>query len=157
VFRRDKPEESRTIDIGGRSARYPVFLGDDERNRVYDAFAQIGLRGELRVDIDGSRLDRPGWAAFLNDCRGTIGTEAGSWYLERDDRTALEIREYIRAKGGARTLRADGLVHAASRRLPFVVKEWLKVLLKALPVEHEAMHHDLVDFKEIEERFFANK
>ncbi|TMJ45377.1 MAG: hypothetical protein E6G90_15925, partial [Alphaproteobacteria bacterium] len=37
VFRKDKADGSRTIDIGGRSARYPDFLGDDERNRVYDA------------------------------------------------------------------------------------------------------------------------
>src|SRR5262249_34526901 len=41
VFRRDKADRSRTIDIGGRSARYPVFLGDDERNRVYDGFARL--------------------------------------------------------------------------------------------------------------------
>src|SRR5207237_3864281 len=120
-------------------------------------FAQIGAQAGLRVDIEGSRMDRPGWAAFLNDCRGTIGTEAGSWYLERDDRTVLEIREYLRGKGGARTLRADGLIHAASRRLPFEVKEWLKALLKSLPIQHEAMHHDLVDFKEIEARFFSDK
>jgi hypothetical protein len=157
VFRRDKTDKSRRIDIGGRSAHYPVFLGDDERNRVYDAFAQIGVQTGLRVDIDGSRMDRPGWAAFLNDCRGTIGTEAGSWYLERDDRTVLEIREYIRTKGGTRMLRADGIIHAASRHLPFEVKEWLKALLKSLPLQHEAMHHDLVDFNEIAERFFSNR
>ncbi len=158
VFRKDKADVLRSIDIGGRSARYPVFLGDDERNRVYDAFAQIPLQARLCVDIDnGGRLDRTGWAAFLNDCRGTIGTEAGSWYLERDDRTALEIREYIRSKGGAGTLRADGLIHAASRRLPYVMKEWLKALLKALPIQHEAMHDNLVSFEEIEARFFINR
>ena len=95
VFRRDKPDGLRPIDIGGRSARYPVFIGDDERNRVHDRFAELGPKAGLKIDIDTeNRLDRPGWAAFLNDCRGTIGTEAGSWYLERDDRTALAIRDY---------------------------------------------------------------
>jgi hypothetical protein len=157
MFRREKADRARTIDIGGRSARYPVFLGDDERNRVYDAFAQLGLEAGLSVDIDnGSRLDRRGWATFLNDCRGTIGTEAGSWYLERDDRTALKIREYIRAKGGVATLRADGMVHAACRHLPFYFKEWLKTMLKWSPVLHEAMHHDAVSFEEIRARFFAD-
>src|SRR5437016_4186041 len=33
VFRRDKPDAARSIDIGGRSFRYPPFLGDDERNQ----------------------------------------------------------------------------------------------------------------------------
>jgi hypothetical protein len=158
VFRRDTPDQGRATDIGGRSARYPVFLGDDERNRVYDAFALLGPQVGLRVDIDtAGRLDRRGWAAFLNDCRGTIGTEAGSWYLERDDRTALEIRDYIRAKSVAGTLRADGIVHAASRRLPFPVKEWLKTLLEWSPVRHEAMNHHEICFNEVQARFFVGR
>jgi hypothetical protein len=158
VFQRNKPDPARDTDIGGRSARYPVFLGDDERNRVYDTFAGLGPQLGLRVDIDtGNRLDRPGWAAFLNDCRGTIGNEAGSWYLEHDDRTALEIRDYIRKKTGIGTLRADGLLHAASRRFPFHLKERLKALLKWLPLRHEAMDDDVVSFEEIWTRFFAER
>ena len=55
----------RPIDIGGRSFRYPVFLGDDERNRVYDLFAELGPAAGLRVDIDtDSRLDRPAGPRF---------------------------------------------------------------------------------------------
>jgi hypothetical protein len=158
TFRREKADGARTIDIGGRSARYPVFLGDDERNRVYDAFSRVGPQAGLSVDIDNeSRFDRGGWATFLNDCRGTIGTEAGSWYLERDDRTALEIRQYIRAKGGVATIRADGMFHAACRHLPFSLKEWLKTLVKWSPVLHEAMHHDAVSFEEIRMRFFDDR
>lgn len=158
VFRRDKPDNERATDIGGRSARYPVFLGDDDRNRVYAAFARLGPQAGLRVDIDtGGRLDRPGWAAFLNNCRGTIGTEAGSWYLERDDRTVLEIRAYIRAKSGVGTLRADGPVHAASRRLPFLLKERLKTWLQWSPVRHEAVDHDRVCFDEVKAAFFAGR
>src|ERR1700757_4007847 len=58
VFRRDKPDLTRAIDIGGRSNRYPVYIGDDERNRVFDVFAGIAPRRGLRVDIDtNSRLD----------------------------------------------------------------------------------------------------
>jgi Glycosyl transferases group 1 len=158
VFRRDKPDTARATDIGGRSARYPVFLGDDERNRVYDTFAEVGPKAGLRVDIETmGRLDRPRWAAFLNDCRGTIGNEAGSWYLERDDRTAREIREYIAGKAGRGTLRADGLLHMVSRRLPFHLKEALKGLLKRSPLRHEAINQDAVSFEEIWARFFAGR
>jgi Glycosyl transferases group 1 len=157
VFRRDKPESSRAIDIGGRSARYPAFLGDDERNRIHDVFAQLGPSFGLRVDIDtGNRLDRDGWAMFLNDCRGTIGTEAGSWYLEQDDRTVLEVRELIHARAGAGTIRADGVVHAATRRLPYRLKTCLKALLTVSPIRHEAFGEP-ASFAEIEARFFAGR
>ena len=123
VFRPEKPDLSRSIDIGGRSARYPAFIGDNERNRVHDLFARVGPSAGLRVDIDtGNRLDRSGWARFLNDCRGKIGTEAGSWYLEHDDRAVLEIRDFLRRRAGRGALRADGSIHALGRRLPYRVK-----------------------------------
>ena len=108
-----------------------AFIGDNERNRVHDLFARIGPRTGLRIDIDTSdRLDRSGWARFLNDCRGTIGTEAGSWYLEQDDRAVLEIRDVLRRRAGRGALRADGSIHALGRRLPYRVKTWLRSLLR---------------------------
>ena len=156
--RPDKPDPSRLIDIGGRSARYPAFIGDDERNRVNDLFGRIGSDARLRVDIDtGNRLDRGGWAMFLNDCRGTIGTEAGSWYLERDDRTVLEIRDFLNARAGAATIRADGLFHALGRRLPYRVKTWLRMLLTISPIRHEAFNDGALSFGEIHARFFTGR
>jgi spore maturation protein CgeB len=156
VFRRDKPDSIRTIDIGGRSNRYPVYIGDDERNRVFDTFAGMAPQHGLRVDIDtNSRLDRPGWATFLNDCRATIGSEAGSWYLERDDRTAVAIREFLSAK--SRSIRSDGFLHAAFRHLPYGLKSWLRTLVKFLPVRHEALDDSGVNFAEIQAHFFSDR
>jgi len=156
VFRRDKPEPMRTIDIGGRSARYPVFIGDDDRNRILDVFAGIAPAYGLRVDIDThARFDRPRWAAFLNNCRATIGTEAGSWYLERDDQTVLAIREFLRVRSNA--IRADGLLHAGLRHLPYRFKTWLRTLVKFLPVRHEALDDPELDFAEIKARFFSDR
>jgi hypothetical protein len=158
VFRRDKPDETRTIDLGGRSFRYPVFLGDDDRNRVYDLFSELGPAAGLRVDIStGSRLDRTGWAAFLNDCRGTVGTEAGTWYIERDDATALAIRDYLRARSGTPTIRADGWLHAAARHLPYGVKSGLKAVLARSSLRHEALDISDDDFAEVQARFFAGR
>lgn len=75
AFRRNKPVEARPIDLGARSFRYPVYLGDDERNRVYDLFADLGPAAGMSVDIaNDRRLDRDEWANFLNNCRGTIGS-----------------------------------------------------------------------------------
>lgn len=158
VFRRDRSDEARSIDIGGRSFPYPVYIGDRERNRVYDVLAEIGPRMGLRVDVAmNARLDRPDWAAFLDNCRGTIGTEAGTRYLERDDRTALAIRDFLRDRTRRPTIRADSWVHAAVRHLPYGVKDRLKALLAHSPVRHEALAEDDARFEEIETRFFSGR
>ncbi|MGD9615071.1 MAG: glycosyltransferase [Alphaproteobacteria bacterium] len=156
VFRRDKPVDARAIDLGARSFRYPIYLGDDERNRVYDLFAQLAPMTGLRVDISNDRrLDRADWAAFLNDCRGTVGSEAGTWYLERDDQTALAIREFLRARSKRPMLHADGWLHAAMRRLPYSVKSGLKILLQHSSLRHEAVDAHDDDFAEVQSRFFT--
>jgi hypothetical protein len=158
VFRREFGEDERRFDIGGRSARYPVFVGDDERNRIYDVFREAGPKNGLSIDIDNdARLGRADWARFLNDCRGTIGSEAGSWYLERDDKTVLEIQRFIRAKSGGAVLRADGPAHRAARRLPYPVKAWLRRLVALSPIRHEAIDDAGADFAEIKERFFTGQ
>jgi hypothetical protein len=158
VFRRDKLDEARAIDIGSRSFRYPVYLGDDTRNRVYDVFAKIGPAVGLRVDIaNKGRLDRSGWAVFLNDCRGTIGTEAGTWYLERDDRTALAIRDFLRARSKAPKIRADGWLHAAVRHLPYGLKAGLRAVLASSQLHHEVLDSSDADFSEIAARFFTGR
>jgi hypothetical protein len=158
VFRRDKLDQARAIDLGARSFRYPIYLGDDERNRVYDLFAQLGPAAGLRVDISNERrLGRAEWAAFLNECRGTVGSEAGTWYLERDDATALAIREFLRARSTGPTLHADGWLHGVARRLPYGVKTGLRALLRRSPLQHEAFAPHDDDFAEVWERFFAGR
>ena len=147
----------RPIDLGALSFRYPVYLGDDERNRVYDLFAHLGPAAGLRVDIaNDRRLGRAEWAEFLNDCRGTVGSEAGTWYLERDDRTALAIREFLHLRSAGTVVRADGWLHAAARRLPYGVKAVLRALQQGSSLRHEAF--DLQgNLDEIQRRFFATK
>jgi spore maturation protein CgeB len=158
VFRRDKPDAARPIDLGARGFRYPVYLGDDERNRVYDLFARLALASGLRVDIaNNPRLDRRAWAAFLNDCRGTVGSEAGTQYLERDDKTAAAIRDFLRERSAGPVIRADGRLHAFVRHLPYGIKARLNALLNRLPLQHEALAADEVDVAEIQQRFFAGR
>jgi hypothetical protein len=158
AFRRERPDAARSIDIGGRSFRYPVFIGDDDRNRICDLFAELGPAAGLAVDISSSgRLARPDWAAFLNDCRATIGTEAGTWYLDRDDRTALAIRDFLRARSGAGTIPADGWLHAAARHLPYAAKAGLKALLSQTALRHEALDPADEHAAAIHARFFAGQ
>jgi hypothetical protein len=158
VFRRDKPADMRPIDLGARSFRYPVYLGDDERNRVFDLFGHLGPAAGLRVDIaNDRRLGRAEWAAFLNNCRGTIGSEAGTWYLERDDQTALAIREFLRERSTGAVIQADGWLHAAVRHLPYGIKAGLMALLQRLSLRHEALDLPENEFAEVQTRFFTGQ
>ena len=158
VFRRDKPDHLRPVDLGARSFRYPVYLGDDERNRVYDTFARLGPAAGLRVAISNDRrLGRAEWAAFLNDCRGTIGSEAGTWYLERDDRTVLAIRDFVRERSAGPTIRADSRLHSIVRRLPYGIKSGLRAVLQRSPLRHEALASDAAECAEVVNTFFAQR
>jgi hypothetical protein len=78
------PAVPRTVDIGFCGDIYHVFVGDIERTRLIRYFqergAELGVRTDLRLN---DRLERQEWAAFLRRCRGTIGAESGSYYLDR--------------------------------------------------------------------------
>lgn len=117
------PDE-RLIEIGTRVARYLPHLGDDDRNRIADRFVQLGCEGRLSVDISNQRFNRVGWAEFLNRCKGTISTEAGSWYLERDDATVNSVRKFIRERSAGFELAHDSKLLRMGFALPRPL-QWL--------------------------------
>jgi hypothetical protein len=159
VFRACTPQRERPIDIGARSFRYLAYLGDDERNRIYDYFAANPFRPKLRLDFSTEqRFGRAGWAAFLDRCKATIATEAGSWFLERDDATVLAIRDYLARKDdGGFIIRADSSLQALAHRLPYALKRIARRLLRSGPIRHEALMAEKVDFAEVYARFFAGR
>lgn len=157
AFCETKPPAERTIDIGVRSARYLPILGDDDRNRIIEKFAELGRIGRLTTDIDGARLDRAGWSALLNRCRGTISTEAGSWYLERDDATVNAIRSYIQSTNRAPVLLRDSLLGRVGAKLPWRLRRMLRRVLSNGLVRHEAMEFERLSMAETHARFFAHK
>jgi len=90
----------RPIDIGNRTYEYPISLGDNDRNRLNDYFLNH-CQPYLKLDISSQqskRLKRKGWAFFLNSCKGTISTEAGTSFLEQDGKTLLAIQKYRKKK-----------------------------------------------------------
>lgn len=158
AFRPERSWSERRTDVGGRSFRYPPFLGDCDRNRIYDFFRSHVFDPPLRVDLDtDSRFDRAGWAAFLASCRATVSNEAGSWYIERDDRTVMEIRRHL--LGGARglTIRGDSRLRPLWHKLPAGLKLRLAPWLRRGPVRHEIAAVEAADFAEIHARFFAGR
>jgi hypothetical protein len=87
VFTPGQNLAERHIDIGARSADYGLYLGDNERVALHEFFLRNRKKHGLTVDIKigGGRFSRAQWADFLRRCKGTISTEAGSAYLDRND------------------------------------------------------------------------
>lgn len=94
-FRPGLPDAERRIDIGGRSASYAPLMGDLDRYRIYRRFADEPPPG-FSVDVQiGRRFSAEEWANYLGLCRGTVATEAGGDFLERDDRTANAALDWL--------------------------------------------------------------
>ncbi|MHB2168608.1 glycosyltransferase family protein [Alsobacter sp. R-9] len=158
AYRPERPLDDRPIDIGARAVRYLAHLGDDDRNRILDWFSEHGPGRGLSVDISDSRFDRAGWAEFLNRCKGTVATEAGTWFLERDDATVNAIRDYVLSRsGGGIVIRNDSPLRTLGHKLPWWARSLARKVLRHGPVRHEALVNEAVDPREIHERFFAGR
>ncbi len=161
AFRPISPGTERPIDLGTRSARYIAYLGDNDRIRLFDLFDSHTFDPGLVVDVSTTeRLDRQGWCNFLNRCKGTFSNEAGSFYLERDDRTVNEIRSYVLAKEKDRAgivIANDSPLRRFGHRLPWQIKVALRPILSRGPVRHEMLINETLDFEEIYARFYRDR
>lgn len=104
VFHPKHPLIGRSIDIGYRAYDSPWYLGNNEKTEISDFFREISFDQGLKVDISLDSKDRfntSGYAAFLNKCRGQLGTESGGDYFELDDRTRKKVYEYTRKNAKA--------------------------------------------------------
>jgi hypothetical protein len=154
----------RPVDIGARSQKYWSCLGDNERNGLFGFFLNHPFNPPLRLDIDtASRFDRAGWADFLGSCRGTISTEAGSYYLERDDATVRRIQAYVeekQIKAGMKTVKPDSLPERIWRLFPASLKGLVKAplgrVLKSLRVGYYSDAYENLGFDEAFEQFFKD-
>jgi len=98
VFRPMASLDERPIDIGYRSHPATWYLGNNEKSEVADYFTRNADRYNLKTDISLSaedRFDAAGYAAFLNRCRGQIGTEPGGDYFELTDSTRKRVNKYM--------------------------------------------------------------
>ena len=98
VFFASQSYEKRFYDIGTRSHKYSVFLGDQKRNNLFATFDRQARNYALRCDISvdaQDRFNRQDWAKFLNQCKATLATEAGSFYLQKDDAMVIAIKEFL--------------------------------------------------------------
>lgn len=158
AFKPGQPHAQRRLDIGVKGFMYPAYLGDEDRNRIVKQFQQAAEQFDLSTDIGvDSRLSRDHWAAFLGDCRGTISTETGTWFLERDDTTVKRIHEYLGSKRKGFVISNEGHLRRLARLLPSQVKQALWGVLKKGPVRFEPLDDFNTPFAEIYDRFFRDR
>lgn len=85
----------RSIDIGFRGDEYRLTLGDVERSNLIKLLRDQGSQLGLVTDIKFVRYHRTKWTDFLNQSKGIVGAESGTYYLEKDDRTQVAIQEFL--------------------------------------------------------------
>lgn len=91
---------AREIDIGYRSYEAPWYLGNMEKTEIAEYFLSNSARLGLSIDVSmdpAKRFDAKRYAAFLNSCRGQIGTESGGDYFELTDATRNRVNAYMKA------------------------------------------------------------
>lgn len=88
------PKENRTIDVGFIGSRYPLFIGDTERNRLLSYFEEHGTRLGLTTSISATTQDRAGWLHFLQHTCGILGAEAGTYYLDQEGALMRSAKAY---------------------------------------------------------------
>ncbi|MGI9488064.1 MAG: hypothetical protein ACR2RF_19715 [Geminicoccaceae bacterium] len=142
------PINDRPIDIGARSDRYNIYVGDDQRVALHDMFEAKVRQRSLRADIvlGGERFDRQGWAAFLGSSKATIATEAGSDFLDRDDSLSAEVTALLRKQRGGFVIKHQSLSRQLSRMLlPSAVRHWAARRLAGTMVEDVHLHQNVDD------------
>lgn len=150
----------RKIDIGTRSARYSVYMGDNMRNNILNFFSMNAKKFGLSVDLGlegGSqkRFTRSEWADFLSSCKATLSTEAGSFYLEKDDAIVKNIQECLRKKSTKIVLPHETFARKAYRRIvPSFIRKAIVFFLKDRLIEADSTDQDC-DFNEVYEKFFS--
>lgn len=85
----------RPIDIGFRGDAYYLSLGDVERTEFIREVRDETLRWGLIQDIAFKRCAREQWREFLCSCKGIVGAESGTYYLEKDDRTQKAVTRFL--------------------------------------------------------------
>ncbi|NPV76391.1 MAG: glycosyltransferase [Anaerolineae bacterium] len=89
--------QERVIELGFRGARYPLFIGDTERNDLLDYFQRNAPALGLKIDFGYKTIRRGEWSNFLRSCQAVVGAEAGTYYLDKYGRAITAARLYQRS------------------------------------------------------------
>ena len=100
LFAGAKSADMREIDIGYRAFEGVFYLGHDDRTRIAAIVSSAAERCGLRLDVSldpAKRFTEADWRSFLGDCRGQLGTEAGTDFFNLDDGLRHAVNAYCEA------------------------------------------------------------
>lgn len=152
--------KNRKIDIGTRSMRYGVHIGDNDRNNIIQFFyknaSKLGVSVDFGLDHHSQkRFNREEWATFLSSCKATLSTEAGSFYLQRDDQLVKKIQAFLSKKSKKIILPNETVARKIYRQIvPSIIRKTIVSWFGEQLVEEDALDEDF-DFNEIYEKFFS--
>ena len=150
--------KDRKVDIGTRSARYGVYLGDNDRNAIIQYFHETSLGLKVDLGLTGkkeNRFDRNGWAKFLNNCKATLATEAGSFYLQANDEIVTNIKKYLIDGSTKIVLPKEAFLRRAYRLFaPSFIRKMLLNLKDNYVVEIDSVDQE-ADFQKIYDNIFC--
>lgn len=150
VFRNQRSLADRSIDVGARATRYTAIIGDTDRNELLDFFKTSARLQHLKRDISSSRLNRQGWADFLNNCVTTVSSEAGTWYLEKDDQTVRTLENWVAENYPAsRKIAGDNAFLRLARQLPSRPQRILRAALAHGPIKTPNLVYEQIGMEEI--------
>jgi hypothetical protein len=78
-------EQKKKTQFCFRGAKYPAWIGDTERNRFIAAIEGRAHKMSAPCDIRHGNINAGQWAGLLNLSKGTIGAEAGTYFLDRNN------------------------------------------------------------------------
>jgi spore maturation protein CgeB len=67
-----------------------------ERTNLIQFFQRNGNRFGISCDIRTQRLPREKWAQFLRICKGILGAESGTYYLDRTGQVFEDVKKYVK-------------------------------------------------------------
>ena len=141
---------NREFDIGFKGIKYYSYIGDTERNNMIERFSKIK---KLNINIDFTRFDAKNWCIFLNSCKTVISSEAGSYFVDIDDKIIRDILKKIQKKTSKFIIprsNFDKLFY----NLPVSLKNFIKFFLKTLPISHSNLVFEDAEFERFYKSYF---
>ena len=149
-FTEQKNFNDREFDIGFKGIKYYSYIGDTERNTMVEKFSKIN---GLNLSIDFSRFDSKNWSIFLNSCKSVISSEAGSYFVDIDDKNVRDILKKIKKKTSKFIIPRSDL-DKIFYNLPYVIKYVIKFILKKTPISHSNLVFEDAEFNKFYKSYF---
>lgn len=89
------PKKKKIFDVSFVGARYPKFIGDQERNSFIEHFLKQNLNLNNHISLGRNKnVPRQVWSEILQKSKATIGAEAGTYFLDNKGELLQKAKQY---------------------------------------------------------------